>query len=278
MENTVFFLDEALRKFLCEDIGTGDLTTLLTIDDNQTAEAFIVAKDDMVLAGMPFVEKLFHLYDPLINFNVHLQDSSSVHRGTALATVQGKVRSLLATERVALNVLQRLSGIATLTQKFVSATVDLPVKIVDTRKTTPGMRIFEKYAVTMGGGINHRFGLFDGILIKDNHIKAAGGIKQALSIARQKAPHLMKIEVEVRTIDELKQALEVQSDVIMLDNMSVEDVAHAVEITNKKALLEVSGGINLYNVRQYALTGVDIISIGALTHSAPAVDIGMDIL
>lgn len=272
------FIDETLRMFLHEDIGSGDLTTLLTIDEGQRAEAVITVKEEMVVAGLPFMERLFYLYDSQVMFEAQTEEGALLSKGTVIAAAQGKARSLLAVERAALNLVQRLSGIATLTHRFVSATADLPVKIVDTRKTAPGLRIFEKYAVRTGGGANHRFGLYDGILIKDNHIKAAGGIKEAVKLARHGASHLMKIEIEVTDFDELREALDAQADVIMLDNMSVEEVTEAVKLVDKKAMLEVSGGINLHRVRSFALTGVDIISIGAFTHSARAVDIGMDIV
>ena len=223
----------------------------------------------------------FQLLNSELKFKAHKKDGDIVKKGTVIAAINGNTRSLLMAERTALNILQRLSGIATLTCRFVEKVKGLPVKIIDTRKTMPGLRTFEKYAVRAGGGKNHRFGLFDGILIKDNHINAAGGIEKAVMMAKLKAQHMLKIEVEAKNIREVRSALSAGAEIIMLDNMSIEDVMKSVKLIrsqNPKVIIEASGNINLENVRVIAETGVDLISVGALTHSATAVDISMDIL
>lgn len=259
---------------LLEDIGSGDITSTLAIPDNQKAKACFIAKEDLVLAGMPFVKNVFYKIDNDIKFNIFFKEGSFVKKNSIVADVYGRTKSLLLAERTSLNILQRLSGISTFTKKFIDKVKDLSVKIVDTRKTMPGMRYMEKYAVRIGGGFNHRFGLFDCILIKDNHIKSCGGIKKAIQSVK-KSNHLFKIEIEVKTLRELKDALKSNVDIIMLDNMNMEDTKKAVKIAKGRALLEFSGGVNLDNIRDIALLGVDIISIGALTHSAKAVDISM---
>ena len=273
-----------LRKFLAaaleEDLAQGDITTELTIPEGHVSEAEIIAKEDFIVAGLPFAGEVFALLDGGIGFDEAVPDGSRVGEGDVLAVVRGHTRGLLAGERLALNILQRLSGIATLTARFVELTDGTGTRIVDTRKTTPNMRYLEKYAVRTGGGCNHRFGLYDGILIKDNHIKAAGGIGKAVEMARCKAHHLMKIEVEVGSIAELTEALKAGADIVMLDNMPVELMRDAVRIArgySPAPLLEASGGVNTDNVREIAMTGVDFISVGALTHSAPSVDISMKI-
>lgn len=268
-----------IRSALSEDIGHGDITSSLIIRDEQ-ASARILAKEEFVLAGMPFVKEVFDIVDKEIAIEILFQEGARVKKGDLIARLSGKAKGLLAGERVALNILQRLSGIATLTSSFAEKVKGVPVRIVDTRKTTPGMRLLEKYAVSAGGGANHRFGLYDGILIKDNHIKIAGGVKQAIQLAG-KAHHLLKIEVEVKDMAEVKDALEAGADVIMLDNMSVSEMKDAVKFArsiNSRVVLEASGNVNIDNVRSIAETGVDIISIGALTHSARAMDISMKIM
>jgi nicotinate-nucleotide pyrophosphorylase (carboxylating) len=267
---------EFLKNALAEDIGYGDITSKLVIS-GQKAIASIMAKEDFVLAGMPFVTEVFDILDHDIEINVLCQEGSSVTKGDVISTLKGSVASLLGGERTALNVLQHLSGIATETSKFVDKVVGLPARIVDTRKTSPGMRIMEKYAVTAGGGSNHRFGLYDGVLIKDNHISIVGGIARAVGLARN-AHHLLKIEVEVKNIDEMMQAIEAGADVIMLDNMSPVEMSKAVAAArsmNSRILIEASGNVSLATVRSIAETGVDLISVGAITHSARAVDISM---
>ncbi|MBF0537458.1 MAG: carboxylating nicotinate-nucleotide diphosphorylase [Nitrospirae bacterium] len=267
---------------LTEDIGQGDITTSLTVDARSIAEANVMAKGSLVVAGMPFFALVFELVDRAIGRGIDVrvlkEDGSALVAGDKIARVAGSTRSLLMGERVALNILQRLSGIATLTRRFKDKVGDLPVHIVDTRKTTPNMRYMEKYAVRVGGGANHRFGLYDCVLIKDNHIKAAGGITRAVERVRQGAPFLMKVEVEVRNMDELREALESGVDVVMLDNMTIDEMVKAVALVNKRVKVEASGNVTLDNVRQIAQTGVDIISSGYLTHSAQAADISMKII
>lgn len=266
-----------LRLALEEDIGHSDITTTLLIPDGERATALLVAKGSFIVAGIPFAQKVFTLVDPQTQFRIYFSEGSKTAKGAIIAEIAGNTRTLLSCERVGLNVLQRLSGIATLTSRFVEKVKGLNVRIVDTRKTTPGLRFMEKYAVRTGGGSNHRFGLFDGILIKDNHIEAAGGITAAVASARQ-AHHLSKIEVEVENLNELNEALAAGADVIMLDNMSLDDMKEAVRLARGKAMIEASGNMTLERVRDVAETGVDLISVGALTHSAPAADISMKIV
>ncbi len=271
-------IDSLLRRALAEDLGPGDITTSLLIREGHTSRAVLVAKDDFILAGLPFAERLFRLADSGVRFTSLKKEGSRVKKGSAVARVSGGTAGLLAAERTALNLLQRLSGIATLTDSYVKAVKGLGVKITDTRKTAPGLRFFDKYAVRAGGGDNHRFGLFDGVLIKDNHIAAAGGTARAVRLARSRVPHLFKIEVEVKNLTEVKEALSAGADVIMLDNMPVEKVKKAVAVIRSSdpgILIEASGGISPGNVRSIAEAGVDMISVGALTHSAPAADISM---
>lgn len=270
------FLDDTIIRALREDIGHGDLTSLLVIPDNLTATAYFLAKQNFVLAGMPFVHEVFRILDPGIRLSVFYEEGSRIDQGTRVAVISGKARAMLMAERVALNILQHISGIATLTAAFADAVRDFPVRIVETRKTLPGLRYLEKYAVRIGGGHNHRYGLSDGILIKDNHIDISGGISEAVRRARA-AHHLLKIEVEVRNIDELEEAISAGADVVMLDNMTIEEMKRAVAFAKGRVIIEASGSVSLSSVRSIAETGVDIISIGALTHSAPAADISMKI-
>jgi nicotinate-nucleotide pyrophosphorylase (carboxylating) len=279
-----WLLKETIRLAILEDIGHGDITSLLIVPKGKKAKANIIAKEDFILAGMPFVKEVFNAIDPGIAMQIYFDEGARVKKGDIIAMISGSARSLLAGERISLNILQRISGIAAMTNQFVKKVNGLSVRIADTRKTIPGMRIMEKYGVGIGGGINHRFGLYDGILIKDNHIKIAGGVKKAVVLAK-KGHHLLKIEIEVKSLDELKEALDAGADVIMLDNMSIPDMKKAVkirdsrfEIRSYRILLEASGNVNLENIRSIAETGVDIISIGALTHSARAVDISMKIV
>jgi nicotinate-nucleotide pyrophosphorylase (carboxylating) len=268
---------ETIQRALVEDIGHGDITSSLIVPEGRDATAIIRAKEDLILAGMPFVREVFSIIDSFIKVKSFFDDGVEVIKGREIAEVNGDARGLLAGERTALNILQRVSGIATLTHSYKRLVSDLPVKIVDTRKTVPGMRYMEKYGVRAGGGENHRFGLYDGVLIKDNHIKIAGGVKEAVGLAK-KTHHLLRIEVEIRNFDELNEALDAGADIVMLDNMSVDDMKRAAKIAKGRALLEASGNININNVRTIAESGVDLISIGALTHSARAVDISMKIL
>lgn len=270
-------LKESIQIAILEDIGHGDITSMLIVSDNISAKASIIAKEDFILAGMPFVQEIFAFIDTSVTVKTFLNDGIKIKNGDIIAELSGNARSLLAGERIALNTLQRISGIATQTNQFVEMVKELGVKIADTRKTTPGIRIMEKYGVKIGGGVNHRFGLYDGVLIKDNHIKIAGSIKKAISLAK-KSHHLLKIEVEVKNIEGFEEAISAGADVIMFDNMSVKDMKKAVAIAKGRAILEASGNVNIENVREIAETGVDIISIGGLTHSAQAVDISMKIV
>lgn len=270
-------LKETIRIAIQEDIGHGDITSLLVVPEGSKAKAKIIAKEDFILAGMPFVKEVFNLVDPAVAIKILVDEGAKVKKAVTVAEISGSARSILLGERISLNILQHISGIATITRSYVEKIAGLLVKLADTRKTTPGMRLMEKYGVRIGGGINHRFGLYDGILIKDNHIKIAGSVKKAVELAK-KGHHLLKIEVEVKNIDEFKEALNAGADVIMLDNMSIADMKEAVKIARGKVILEASGNINLQNIRGIAETGIDIISIGALTHSAKAVDISMKIV
>ncbi len=268
-------LDPILRRALVEDIGTGDVTTMATVAPGTQASAELVAKEDFVLAGISVARRVFELLDPGTAFEGLKEDGESVKRGEVIAWIKGDAAVLLQGERVALNLLQRMCGVATLTASFVREIKGTGAVIVDTRKTTPGLRVLEKYAVRMGGGGNHRMALYDAVLIKENHVAAAGGITAAVSRARQKIPHTMKIEVEVRDREEVAEALEVGADILLLDNMSLEELSEAVEMIGDRAVTEASGGVNLETVRGIAETGVRLISVGALTHSCRAADISM---
>jgi nicotinate-nucleotide pyrophosphorylase (carboxylating) len=270
-------LKETIRLAIFEDIGHGDITSSLVIPDTNKSKAHFAAKEDFILAGMPFVKEVFAFIDPQIDLKIFFDEGLHIKNGDIIAEISGRGKSLLAGERISLNILQRISGIATLTNGYVEKIKDLPAKIADTRKTTPGMRLMEKYAVRIGGAVNHRFGLYDGVLIKDNHIKIAGSVKMAVELAKMRH-HLLKVEVEVKTLDELKEAIYAGADAVMLDNMSINDMKEAVKTAKGKVVLEASGNVNLENVRSIAETGVDIISIGAITHSARAVDISMKIV
>lgn len=265
-----------LLYFLAEDLGSGDITSEAIFAPGQDGKALFVAKEAFVTAGIEHLSALvFTARNPAIICEPLKKDGEYAKPGETLFTARGPVIDLLAAERLALNLVQRLSGIATLTAAFVSKVADLPVKILDTRKTTPGLRTLEKYAVRIGGGHNHRFGLADGILIKDNHIAAAGSISQAVSRVRSMAPHTLRIEVECENLAQVKECLAAGVEIIMLDNMPLEMMRQAVNLIDRQALVEASGGVSLNNVREIAVTGVNLISIGALTHSARAVDISM---
>jgi len=266
-----------IRSALEEDIGCGDITSSLLIAEEHGSRAHIIAKDGFVLAGLPFVAEVFRILDASLSFRTFFRDGDRVTKGDIIAEISGRTRSILSGERVSLNILQRLSGVATLTHSYVEIIRGTKARIVDTRKTTPGLRLMEKYAVRIGGGSNHRFGLFDGILVKDNHIRAVGSIKDALAMAKR-GHHLLRTEVEVETLDELREAIEGSADVVMLDNMPVQLMKEAVKIAGGKVLLEASGNVSIKTVRSIAETGVDFISVGALTHSAPASDISLKIV
>jgi len=271
-------LRDLIKRALEEDIGPGDITTNSLIPDQQRARGMFVAKSAGVVAGIKVSRAVFSYLDKDTQFEILLEDGTTVGPGDIIAVVRGQTRTLLTGERTALNFLQRLSGIATKTRRIVELIQDGSARLVDTRKTTPGLRILEKYAVSIGGGRNHRFGLFDGVMIKDNHIQAVGSITQAVANARQKAPHTLKIEVEVEDLTQLREAMESGADIVMLDNMDIDQMTEAVGIVGGRVLLEASGGINESNIVRVASTGVDFISMGALTHSATGLDISFDIV
>jgi nicotinate-nucleotide pyrophosphorylase (carboxylating) len=270
-------IDPVVRAALAEDLGrAGDITAMACIPVEAHLDAVFAVRGRGVTAGLACVRLAILAMDPEAQFETLVEDGSLLAPGTHLAKVRAKARAVLSAERTALNLLGRLSGVATLTRAYVDAVAGTGARIVDTRKTTPGLRHLEKYAVRCGGGVNHRFGLDDAILIKDNHVAACGGVSQALTRARAFAGHLIKIEVEVDSLDQLKEALPHRPDVIMLDNFSLDDLRRAVEIVGDTITLEASGGVNLSTVRAIAETGVQVISVGALTHSAPVLDIGLD--
>ena len=270
-------LDNIYRAFLTEDIGRGDLTSEAIFSADQSGRADIVAREPFIIAGAEIIGgRVFTTQNPAIEIINPLDDGTEVQPGDLVFSVQGPVIDLLKAERTALNLLQRISGIATFTASFVEKVRDYPVRICDTRKTTPGLRMLEKYGVVVGGGSNHRFNLTDGILIKDNHIAACGSITEAVERVRDRVPHTVRIEVETDTLDQVRECLDCGVDIIMLDNMDPTMLQEAVGIIDGRAMIEASGGIAMYNLEAVARTGVDIISIGALTHSAPTCDIGMD--
>lgn len=266
-----------IERALAEDIGSGDVTTDSIIPREATTTGFILAKQSGVVAGLPVAAAVFRQLDQQIVFTPRKQDGDRIESGDILAELAGSARSILTGERVALNLLQRLSGIATKTAEMAESIAYYNTVVVDTRKTTPGLRILEKYAVRVGGGRNHRFGLYDAVLIKDNHIKVAGGIKKAAALARTKVPHTMKIEVEAEDLAGVQEALEARADIIMLDNMDLEAMREAVNLVAGRALVEASGGVTKERLPEIAKTGVNLVSVGALTHSAPALDISLDV-
>ncbi len=270
-------VEEAVRAALAEDLGrAGDVTTQATIPANARACAAIVARDSGVVAGLAAARAAFALSDPEILFEAQTNDGARVEPGSLIAHVSGPARAILSAERVALNFLGRLSGIATLTARYVSAVAGTSARICDTRKTTPLLRALEKYAVRCGGGVNHRFGLDDAVLIKDNHIAVAGGVIPALRAAKANIGHLVKVEIEVDTLDQLREVLDEGADAVLLDNMTLDDLRRAVALVGGRMICEASGGVTLSNVAEIAKTGVNLISVGALTHSAPAFDVGLD--
>ena len=271
-------LDRILRRALEEDLGSGDLTTNATIDPGLKGRASLLARETLVLAGLPVFINVFRMLSVEITSEDYFEDGQLVREGEKICQITGPANAILKGERTALNFLQRMSGIATLTKTYVDKVGSQKVRLVDTRKTAPGLRLFDKYAVRMGGGFNHRFGLYDGVLIKDNHISAAGSITNAVDLAKRNAPHTIKVEVEVEDLEALEEAIQAGADVVLLDNMSPHILKEAVRLSNGRVPLEASGGINLKNIEQIAKTGVDIISVGALTHSAKAVDISLEII
>ena len=268
-------IDTIIQSALSEDIGPGDLTTELTIEPGHQSTARLIAKADGVIAGLGVFSRVFALLDPDVSVDLNVSDGDAVAKGNVLATLAGPTHAILSGERVALNLLQRMSGIATMTRSCVDVMQSDHTQLVDTRKTTPGLRMLEKYAVRMGGGVNHRYNLADCVLIKDNHIRAAGGITPAVTRARSGIGHTVKIEVEVETLTQLEEALAAGADIVMLDNMDEPTMKKAVEMVNGRAVTEASGNIYLTNIKETAATGVDVISMGALTHSAPALDISL---
>jgi len=271
-------IEKTIKQAFEEDIATGDVTTLATIPESQVATAEFLAKDSGVIAGLDITQKIFELLNPKIIFEAFVTNGTWVDKGKIIAKVSGPAGSILTAERTALNFLQRMSGIATATKKYVDAVAGTKAIILDTRKTVPGLRIFDKMAVAQGGGQNHRIGLFDMFLIKDNHIAAAGSITKAITTCKSANKNNIKIEVEVKNFDELREALSLSPDRIMLDNMTLDQMAEAVKIVNGAISLEASGGVNLDTVKDIASTGVDYISVGALTHSVKAFDISLNIV
>lgn len=271
-------INQIIQMALAEDLGTGDITSESVVPADSMVHGHFIAKEKGVICGLEIMKMVFSQLDPHIQIEHTFSDGDKVETGTIIATIEGPARSILSAERTALNFLQHLSGIATRTSQMVEELAQTPTRIVDTRKTSPGMRILEKYAVKTGGGSNHRMNLSDGILIKDNHIKAAGGITPAVHAARQNAPQTLKIEVETETLSQVREALEAGADIIMLDNMSLEDMKQATELVKGRALTEASGNMDQKDLREVAHTGVDLISVGALTHSVKAMDISLRLL
>ena len=272
--NSIQHLIEIALK---EDIGSGDITTDNLIDPQLKGKGLIIAKESLVVAGLNVAKQVFQYLDSEVIFKSEYNDGDFVKKGDMLVNVEGRLRALLSGERTALNFLQHLSGISTLVRSYVNEISDKNIRLVDTRKTTPGLRGLEKYAVRVGGAYNHRIGLYDGVLIKDNHIAAFGGIKKAIDHIRSQVSHLLKIEVEVSDLDQVKEALESKADVIMLDNMTIKQIKEATAFIDNRAIVELSGGITKSDLKSLSDTGVNIISVGALTHSARCVDISMQI-
>jgi len=270
-------VNKIVKRALEEDLGRGDITSEFIVPPYKNTEGFFLSKSQGVLAGIPYVRAAFRLLDGDIELEPFVLDGGAVTKGTVIARVSGNARNILAAERVALNFMQRLSGIATATAAAVDAVKTYGTKITDTRKTTPGLRAAEKYAVRVGGGSNHRLGLDDAVLIKDNHIILAGGIKRAVHLAKQNAGHLVKIEVEAETLEQVREAVESGADVIMLDNMTLDEMREAVNLVCGKVIIEASGGVTPDMVASVAATGVDVISLGWITHSAQSLDISLEL-
>ena len=266
---------ELVTRALAEDEGLGDITTRCTVSEGLMIEGKFIAKENGIICGLDVVREVFRQVDLLIEFSVQVQEGQEVNKGEVIALIKGNGAGVLTGERVALNFLQRLSGIASRTYETVKQIEGTKAKITDTRKTTPGLRVLEKYAVRVGGGVNHRFNLSDGILIKDNHIRAAGGISEAILKAKANAPHTLKIEVEVENMTQLEEALEAGADIIMLDNMNNQEMKEAVDRVAGRALIEASGNMGDKDLSEIAAIGVDFISVGALTHSVRAMDISL---
>jgi nicotinate-nucleotide pyrophosphorylase (carboxylating) len=273
----MFELKRLIETALDEDVGREDITTSAIALISSRAKAELIAKEELILAGIDIAKEVFIIINPDIKIKGFFSDGQEVDRGKVIAGISGNTADLLRGERVALNFLRHLSGIATLTRKYVNKVKGYPALIIDTRKTTPGLRTLEKYAVRVGGGRNHRFGLFDGVLIKENHIKVCGSISEAIKRVKSAVPHTLKIEIEARNIEDVKEALAAGVDAIMLDNMPKEKMEESVRIIAHQTLVEASGNISLDTAEEVARTGVDLISVGGITHSAPASDISMKI-
>ena len=269
-----FLIDKYIISALKEDMNSGDITTD-SILKNENAQINLIAKDKGIIAGLDVFERVFEIIDSNSYFEFNFSDGDEVNKSDLIGTIDAKASAILKAERTALNFLQRMSGIATYTKKMVHALGSSHVKILDTRKTTPNMRIFEKYAITLGGAYNHRYNLSDGIMIKDNHIDAAGGIKNAVERVRSANPFVKKIEVEVENFDQIKEALDAKADIIMLDNMDIEDIKKACKIINKRAIIECSGNISLENIKNYRDLDIDYISSGSITYNAGVLDLSM---
>ena len=278
MNNTITLkiqADKLIRMALEEDVSSEDVTTCAVIESDRQARADLLCKQDGIIAGLSVFERVFQILDPEAKVEFRCEDGDAVSKGQLLAVVSGNAHAILTGERTALNYLQRMSGIATYTNQVVSLLEGSSIRLLDTRKTTPNMRIFEKYAVRVGGGYNHRYNLSDGVLLKDNHINAAGGVAEAVKAAQEYAPFVRKIEVETETLEMVREAVEAGADIIMLDNMTPEDMKKAVEITAGKAKTECSGNVTRENIENLKKIGVDYISCGALTHSAPILDVSL---
>lgn len=267
-------IDEIIKNALIEDSTYGDITTLGIVSSKSNCSVDLIAKEEGIIAGLLVFQRVFDRLGE-VHIQFYVQDGDMVKAGQIIASIRGKTQHILTGERIALNLLQRMSGIATITDKAVKLLEGTRAKVLDTRKTTPNLRVLEKYAVVVGGGCNHRFNLSDGILIKDNHINAAGGIKEAIFRVRNTVSFVRKIEVEVETLEGVEEALDAKADIIMLDNMSLEQMKKAVALINKESITEASGNVTLENIRDMAETGVDFISLGMLTHSVDALDISM---
>jgi nicotinate-nucleotide pyrophosphorylase (carboxylating) len=272
-----FILDDIIERAIKEDLGYGDITTDNLIAEEAETEAEIIIKEDATAAGLEVAEAVFKKYDSRLKFKSLVEEGNRVKAGTVLAEVSGSSRSILKAERLVLNFMQRLSGIATKSREFVELVKDYPAQIVDTRKTTPTLRMLEKYAVRVGGAKNHRMGLYDTVMIKDNHLKAAGSIKNAVKIIKENISHTTKIELEIDDLAHLEEALAAEVDIILLDNMSPQELKKAVKINAGRVILEASGGISRENAAEIAAAGVDIISVGALTHQINSIDIALDL-
>ena len=277
MELNTTWLGRAIEMALEEDVGLGDVTTQATVPADAEGTGRMWAKEPGVIAGLEVAAAVFEWLSPEVEFIPLVEEGASVERGDSLATIEGDLRSILTGERTALNFIQRLSGVATQTAALVAAITGTGVQVIDTRKTTPGLRMLEKYAVSLGGGANHRWALDSGVLIKDNHIIAAGGVTQALQAARAAAPHSLSLEIECKELGQVQEALDAGADIVMLDNMRGDILREALTTVNGRCKIEVSGGITLENIREVALPGVNWISVGALTHSVKAIDISLDI-